>query len=200
MRGFSSISHLLSNHPPKLMPNLICIDVSSAQLPIRLSNRPQKPTSNLLFLDMASIKLPLRWTVHKNLCDQLIKSMFPFAFLFLILLILFNKVAKVFFPNNSQQYLPYTGSFMCDGKRKVCTNVGWISLFTTQVGQFFKNLKEKEGFLNSQIFSTVQYLSNSSPRYHNNYCWMSDTDSLISITISWLIIEMNFSFKRINKN
>jgi hypothetical protein len=56
--------------------------MSSAQLPIRLSNHPQKLTSKLLFVDMASIELPLGQTVHKNLCDQLIKSWSPFAFLF----------------------------------------------------------------------------------------------------------------------
>ncbi len=32
MRGFSSISPLLSNRPPKLMSNLLLIDMASAQL------------------------------------------------------------------------------------------------------------------------------------------------------------------------
>ncbi len=56
------------------------------------------------------------------------------------------RLQRFFFSNNSHQYLPYTGSSTCDGKRKVYTNVGWISLFKRQVqASSSKTWKKKKG-------------------------------------------------------
>ncbi len=53
LRRFSSISPLLSIHPPKLMTGWLFVDITSAQLPLRLSGRPSKLMYDLLFVDIA---------------------------------------------------------------------------------------------------------------------------------------------------
>ncbi len=64
------------------------------------------------------------------------------------------RLQRFFFSNNSQKYLPYTGSFMCDGKRKVCTgwNVGWISLFKDKFRPVLQKLERKRRLLKLSDF------------------------------------------------
>jgi hypothetical protein len=84
--------------------------------------------------------------------------------------------------------------FISHGKRKVYTNCGLdIILLKISSGQFFKTwnkwifrvLKVSELF-----YHQLGYLLNSSQGYCNR--WMCETDSLIMVTVSWLIIEINF--------
>jgi hypothetical protein len=117
------------------------------------------------------------------------------SFFFLASLFLFNQVAcKGYFCASIVNNIIVWRLFISHGKRKVYTNC-WLDIIHPKIssGQFFKTwnkrifrvLKISEFF-----YHQLGYLSNSSQGYDNR--WMCETDSLIMVTVSWLITEINF--------
>ncbi len=110
LRCFSSISCLLSIHPPKLMTNWLFVDITYAQLPLQLSSRPPKLMYNLLFVDNAfTHSLPLQLSDHPpKLMFSTHQVQFPPFFFYsfiLTLLILFIRLRRLFLLLSSQQHM-----------------------------------------------------------------------------------------------
>jgi hypothetical protein len=159
--------------------------MASAQLTLPLSTRPQKFISNLLFVDMAAVQLPLWPTVDKNqvINSPNLSALFHFFFWhdysYLI------RLQRLFLSITSQQYLAYQCHSYLRKKESLyqfCLDITFLKDKFRPVLQKLE-LKDPSGFLNSQILSTTEYLSNHSSRYHNN-CWMFEIGSLITVTIS----------------
>jgi hypothetical protein len=174
------------------MSNLVFIDMAFAQHALWLSNHPQILKFDLLFVDMASIPLPLWPTIHKSSCHKLTAL---FLFSFLASFFLFNKVAcKGYFCASIVNNMFVWRLFISHGKRKVYTNC-WLGIILLKIssGQFFKTWNKRIFRvlkISKLFYHQLGYLSNSSQGYHNR--WMCETDSLIMVTVSWLIIEINF--------
>jgi hypothetical protein len=128
-------------------------------------------------------------------CPQKLMSQTHGPFSFLASFFLCNKVAcKGYFCASIVNNMFVWRLFISHGKRKVYTNC-WLDIILLKIssGQFFKTWNKRifRVLKISELFyHQLGYLSNSSQGYRSR--WMRETDSLIMVTVSWLIIEINF--------